>query len=163
MTTASTVKTIIDLVDNYNYRVDSEREHLLKFLLPAPSGETEVTIGWIREPVLPYIRNASDVFTISSEGVRFQGSLNTFKKRSAAIAAICAKWRDDGLFSDTIGPKKWRDELYPVYFDPFQRTALGGKDVAFAMERTCCALFGLVTYVRDNTLYLSTSLQALLI
>lgn len=149
MASATVAQTIIDLVDNY--RVDHSREPLLKFVVPSPSKSgTEVTIGWIRESVLPHIRSAPDVFTVSSESdvVRFESGLDSFEKRSAAVASLCAKWRDEGLFNDTIGPKKWRDELYPIYFDPFQRTSFGGKEVAFAMERTCCSLFGLVTYVR---------------
>lgn len=142
-------QTIIDLVDNY--RFDHSGEPLLKFVVPSPSKSgAEVTIGWIRESVLPHIRSAPDVFIISSESdvVRFESGIDSFEKRSAAVASLCAKWRDEGLFNDTIGPKKWRDELYPVYFDPFQRTWLGGKEVAFAIERTCCALFGLAIYVR---------------
>jgi hypothetical protein len=138
---------VIDTVDNY--RVDPSCEPLVKFFLPVPSGGAEVVIGWIREPVLPHIRDASDVFVISPDGVRFDTSLGTFENRSAALATLCAKWRDAGLFSKTIGPKKWRDELYPIYYDPFRRTALGGQEVAFAMERTCCSLFGFVTYVSN--------------
>lgn len=143
--TMTTTQTIIDAVDNF--RVEATDEKLVRFLLPTPSGNTEVVIGWIREPVLPHIREASNVFTISSSGIRLKQSLDTFDKRSTAIATLCTKWKDDGLFSDVIGPKKWRDELYPIYFDPFRRSSLGGEEIAFAMERTCCALFGLVTYV----------------
>lgn len=142
----STFLKVIDTVDNY--RVDPPSEPLVKFLLPAPSGDNEVIIGWIREPVLPHIRDAMDVFVILPDGVRFDASLDTFEKRSAALATLCVQWRDAGLFSETIGPKKWRDELYPIYYDPLRRTALGGQEVAFTMERTCCSLFGLVTYVR---------------
>lgn len=138
---------IIDAVDNY--RIHPPCEPLVEFLLPAPSGNAEVIIGWIRGPILPHVRNASDVFVVSPDGVRFCASLDTFEKRSAAVAMLCTKWRDAGLFSKTIGPRKWRNELYPIYYDPFRRTALGGQEAAFAIERTCCSLFGFVTYVRD--------------
>ena len=37
------------------------------------------------------------------------------------------------------------DELYPIYYNALRRDA-AGKDIAFVMERVCCALFGLVTY-----------------
>ena len=141
--TMSTFLKVIDTVDNYC--VDPPREPLVKFLLPASSGQTEVTVGWIREPVLPYIRDASDVFVVSPDGVRFNASLDTFEKRTAAIDILCLKWRDAGLFSETICPKKWRNELYPIFYDPLRRAAFGGQEVAFAVERTCCSLFGFVT------------------
>ncbi|KAF8323851.1 hypothetical protein DL93DRAFT_2049033 [Clavulina sp. PMI_390] len=144
------VQGIIDIVDNH--RVGAS-EKPLRFVLPSPSLGSEVTIGWIRAPVLPHIQAASTVFSVSDDTVRFIASLDDFERRSAAVAGLCAQWRDSGLFSDTIGPKKWRDELYSVYYDPFQRSAQGGKEVAFVMERTCCSLFGLVTYGVHMSMY----------
>lgn len=147
---------IIDIVDNY--RVEAATEPLLKFLLLNPAG-SEVTVGWIREPVLKHLSDAPDVFTVSPDGVRFEQSLDDFDKRSAAVAALCAQWRDKGLFSETIGPKKWRDELYTIYYDPLRRKSLGGQEAAFAMERTCCSLFGFITYVRSVNLEVPLALS----
>jgi hypothetical protein len=79
---------------------------------------------------------------------------------------LCTRWRDTGLWSDVIGPKKWRGELYPIYHDPFgphllvqdgtQELEAGVPDedsageacpnYAFSVERSACALFGFVTY-----------------
>jgi len=63
------------------------------------------------------------------------------------------------LFGDVCGPNKWIDEMYPVYCDPFgpHDDPLDGncseKNYAFEMERSCCALFGVVTYGVHMTIY----------
>jgi len=90
----------------------------------------------------------------SSDGwVSFQNWLDTPAKRTAALKEICERWRDARLFDDVCGPEKWRDEMYPVYGDPFGLhdhldTAVPGQKLnfAFEMERSACALFGVVTY-----------------
>ena len=55
-------------------------------------------------------------------------------------------WHESGFFSDIIGGRLWRNELYPIYYNPFRRID-SDKGIAFVLERTCCAIFGLVTYV----------------
>jgi Domain of unknown function (DUF4743) len=101
-----------------------------------------------------------DVWTFSKPGIGsssgrvcFQNWVNTPAKRTAALKAICERWRDIRLFDDVCGPGKWRDELYPVYEDPFgphdhSDNAVSGRKLnfAFEMERSACALFGVVTY-----------------
>ncbi|KAK6966858.1 hypothetical protein R3P38DRAFT_2389673, partial [Favolaschia claudopus] len=79
--------------------------------------------------------------------------LDTPAKPTAALKELCERWRDSGLFSDMIGPKKWRAEMYAVYKDPFgvHDYPSAGQDgdnlnFAFEMERSACALFGVVTY-----------------
>jgi hypothetical protein len=69
---------------------------------------------------------------------------------------LCIRWRDEGLFSHVIGPSKWREEKYPVYANPFgahdnQGDATGNW--VFEMERSACALFGVVTYGVHMTIY----------
>ena len=68
---------------------------------------------------------------------------------------LTERWRDTGLFPDVAGPKKWRNELYPVYKDPFgvhdhpTHSGVSSEDTmnySFEMERAACALFGIVTY-----------------
>lgn len=74
---------------------------------------------------------------------------------------LCERWRDTGLFEDTIGPKKWRKESYPVYKDPFgvhdnlhgQQFIDDKLNYAFEMERAATALFGIVTYGVHMTIY----------
>ncbi|KAF8199336.1 NUDIX hydrolase domain-like protein [Mycena galopus ATCC 62051] len=87
--------------------------------------------------------------------IGFHPSLDTHVKRTAAMRELCERWRDTGLFSDIIGPKKWRAEMYPVYRDPFgvhdyPRPGESENDMdlnfAFEMERSACALFGVITY-----------------
>ncbi|KAF4613142.1 hypothetical protein D9613_010986 [Agrocybe pediades] len=92
--------------------------------------------------------------------VSFRNWVDTPTKRTAAMKELCERWRDTGLFSDVCGPKQWRDELYPIYSDPFgvhdhPRTA-GRKDelnFAFEMERSAAALFGVVTYSANLNIY----------
>jgi len=66
---------------------------------------------------------------------------------------LCERWRDNGIFADVCGPKKWRAETYPVYRDPFGVRDYPSPSVddaqsnyAFELERSACALFGFVTY-----------------
>jgi len=71
---------------------------------------------------------------------------------------LCERWRDSGLFSDICGPKKWRAELYPVYKDPFgphehPEDDSDSSNFAFDLERSACALFGVVTYGVHMTIY----------
>lgn len=55
------------------------------------------------------------------------------------------------MFSNVISSHLWRDELYPIYGDAFgPRTE---DRVLFVLERTACALFGLVTYGVHMTMY----------
>ncbi|KAL0945968.1 hypothetical protein HGRIS_012246 [Hohenbuehelia grisea] len=89
--------------------------------------------------------------------VSFASEINTHHKRTAAMKALCERWRDTGVFDGVCGPRKWRNEMYPVYRDPFgvhdypNATIGDGEDsgdlnYAFEMERSACALFGVVTY-----------------
>lgn len=89
----------------------------------------------------------------STERVCFQDWVDTPAKRTAALKEICERWRDIRLFDDVCGPEKWRNELYPVYGDPFGPhdhpvNAVPGQKLnfAFEMERSACALFGVITY-----------------
>ncbi|KAF9556827.1 nudix hydrolase 20 [Agrocybe pediades] len=92
--------------------------------------------------------------------VSFRDWVDTPTKRTAAMKELCERWRDTGLFSDVCGPKKWRAELYPIYADPFgvhdHPSTAGHEDglnFAFEMERSACALFGVVTYGVHLSIY----------
>lgn len=92
--------------------------------------------------------------------VAFQTWLNTPAKRTAAMTELCERWRDTLLFEDVCGPKKWRNEMYPIYADPFgvhdhPDNAAPGKDLnfVFEMERSTCALFGAITYGVHMSIY----------
>lgn len=97
--------------------------------------------------------------------VCFSSLVDTPPKRTAVVKELCERWRDVGLFGDVCGPSKWRDERYPVYRDPFgpHDYPLDGNssegNYAFEMERSCCALFGVVTYGVHMTIYLEDDLD----
>lgn len=95
-----------------------------------------------------------------SRAVSFQNWLDTPSKRTEAMKEMCEAWRDAGLFEDVCGPKKWRDEMYPVYADPFgihdhpdQNASGETLNYAFEMERSACALFGVITYGVHMSIY----------
>lgn len=92
--------------------------------------------------------------------VSFRSWLDSHVKRTAAMKELCERWRDTLLFEDVCGPKKWRAELYPIYADPLgihdhPRDASLGQalNFAFEMERSVCALFGLITYGVHMSIY----------
>ena len=91
--------------------------------------------------------------------VSFDTSINTPRKRTAALKELCERWRDTGVFPLSIGPRKWRDEMYPVYRNPFGvhdhclDDDSDGGNYAFEMERAACPLFGVVTYGIHMTIY----------
>ncbi len=86
--------------------------------------------------------------------------LDTPSKRTAAMKELCERWRDIVIFSDICGPTKWRGEMYPVYADPFgirdhplQCGTELGLNYSFELERSACALFGIVTYGVHMSIY----------
>ena len=97
---------------------------------------------------------------LSGPSACLRNFLDTPSKRTAALKELCERWRDTELFPDVCGPKKWRAEMYPVYADPFgvhDHPVVAGHEVglnyAFEMERSACALFGLVTYGVHMSIY----------
>ncbi|KAG2020408.1 nudix hydrolase 20, variant 3 [Coprinopsis cinerea AmutBmut pab1-1] len=92
--------------------------------------------------------------------ISFQSWLDDHEKRTAAMKEICERWRDTGLFSEVCGPTKWRNEMYPIYADPFgahdhPTAPLPDRPLnyVFEMERSACALFGVITYGVHMTIY----------
>lgn len=94
--------------------------------------------------------------------VSFNDWVDDHSKRTATLAEICQRWRDTGLFSDVCGPKKWRNEMYAVYADPFaihdhpnDGDKVAGKELnyVFEMERSACGLFGVITYGVHMSIY----------
>jgi Domain of unknown function (DUF4743) len=92
--------------------------------------------------------------------VSFQSWLDTHDKRTAALNELCRRWRDVGLFPDVCGPAQWRNEMYPIYANPFgphdhPTTAVERKalNYVFELERSACPLFGLVTYAVHMAIY----------
>jgi len=120
------------------------------------------TIGLLRFDVIDLLRKEKPgtwVIPDLLHSVSFDASVNTPRKRTAAMKELCERWRDTGVFPASIGPKKWRDEMYPVYRNPFGvrdhclEDDSNDGNYAFEMERSACALFGVVTYGIHMTIY----------
>jgi hypothetical protein len=98
--------------------------------------------------------------------------------RTIVLAETLERWRADanagegedaaGAFAGVIGGTRWRAEFYDVYAvpgsalrvdnrDPLtlrdESTSWQGSGYVFSMERSACALFGVVTYGVHMTVY----------
>lgn len=92
--------------------------------------------------------------------ISFSDWVDTPGKRNAVLKGLCERWRDTELFPDVCGTKKWRNEMYAIYADPFgphdhPDNNEDGKPLnyAFEMERSACALFGVITYGVHMSIY----------
>ncbi|KAF8508721.1 NUDIX hydrolase domain-like protein [Hysterangium stoloniferum] len=154
--------SIVDRCDNF--RLETATENYAEFRL---SFDSKHAIGLIPDNVLAALHDDNGAAADSvSRGsvwdirpatgssralVTFNASIDTPEKRTHALKTLTERWRDSGQFSDVISPGLWRNELYPVYIDAFgPRTE---EHLAFVLERTACALFGLVTYGIHMTMY----------
>lgn len=68
--------------------------------------------------------------------------------RREHVDRVVRGWKMAGEFADALGG--WRDEEYAVY-GPVkawneEENPLPGSNVAFSMERSACALFGVATF-----------------
>jgi isopentenyldiphosphate isomerase len=106
----------------------------------------------------PFLFTDSDV----RPRVCFQDWIKSSYVRTKIMRAICERWRDEEVFPDVCGKKKWRGEMYPVYKKPFgvHDHPTTSEDVpdqelnyAFELERSACALFGIVTYGVHMSIY----------
>jgi hypothetical protein len=110
----------------------------------------------LRESEYVKLRNGS-----FGPSVSLRDWLDNPSKRTAAIKELCERWRDTGIFPEVCGPTKWRSEMYPVYTDPFgihdhpdhHGSKEDGLNYAFEMERSACALFGVVSYGVHMNIY----------
>ncbi|GJE93476.1 nudix hydrolase domain-containing protein [Phanerochaete sordida] len=152
---------LVEACDNFSPTRSAEK--LVPWRLTAdPSAPA---LGLLRPSIVAQLRaeNAraapgEEPFAFALDGpapcVGFASWADTPAKRSGALAALLARWRDEGLHAGVIGPRKWRGELYPVFRRPFgvhdaprdDSAAGDGGNYAFCMERAACALFGVVTY-----------------
>ena len=91
--------------------------------------------------------------------------------RTQALAETLERWRaaangeSAGVFSGVIGGTRWRAEWYDVYLAPGGALRVDGRDplsvlemshesgYIFSMERSACALFGVITYGVHMTVY----------
>jgi hypothetical protein len=75
--------------------------------------------------------------------VHFHEDCITPEQRTDALIQTTTMWRDGGKFEAIVGPKKWREELYPIYRDPYQEPST--EAIACEVPRAAAALFGIVT------------------
>ncbi|KAH9903476.1 nudix hydrolase 20 [Cubamyces lactineus] len=151
-------------------------EKLVPWLLtPSPSSPA---VGLLRPEVVVQLRKeaASPNSELTSsawffgrdpasgkEWVSFAQGIDTPSARSRVMKELCERWRDTGLWPEEISPRKWRNELYPVYRNPFGKRDYPGREdedahgdtlnYAFRMERAASGLFGIVTYGVHMTVY----------
>lgn len=112
----------------------------------------------LNTPELWVLRLVSSDFQPLNNGtlgpsVCFKDTVNSPAKRTEALVELCERWRDSGLFEDVCGITKWRAEMYPIYANPFgvhdhpaDAVDTENLNYVFEMERSACALFGVVTY-----------------
>lgn len=147
-----------------------DNEPLIAFHL-SPGAKSAV-LGLLRPQIVEQIKTENESenlpkiwdFSALNEPkprISLVASLNTHLKRTAAFKELCERWRDASTFSSVCGPSKWREELYPVYKDPFGAHDYPDADeskntnlnFAFELERAACALFGIVTYGIHMSIY----------
>jgi Domain of unknown function (DUF4743) len=162
-----------------NFRVKNSQEVLVPFYIHVPPKHGNATIGFLRPPILEQLerynqdlisRGVGPIWDIvahshgtggagsstsesKSKMVGFVSSLSTATLRSTAMEIMLQKWFDNGEpFGDLIAGKMWRNELYPIYYQPFVPSM---ENLAFSMERAATPLFGVVTYGVHLTVYTS--------
>lgn len=173
--------SLLDLLDRCdNYNPHAPTEVLVPFRIsPEPNF---LALGLIRPQVLEQITKdissspSSCPFRISvtSPCLYFTPELNSPALRTTAVASYLQTWHSNDVFSDVIGGRLWRDELYDIYANPFGPRRIsdkppsaytmpdtsvpttdlrtkgavdaGDRNYLFSMERAACALFGVVTY-----------------
>lgn len=118
--------SLLELLDRCdNYDLYSPTETLVPFRIsPEP---TSPSLGPIRPQVLEQI--SKDISSSSSSScpfrivpsscLHFTPELDSPALRTAAVASYLRTWHSNGIFSDVIGGRLWRDELYDVYANPF--------------------------------------------
>ncbi|KZT26170.1 hypothetical protein NEOLEDRAFT_274168 [Neolentinus lepideus HHB14362 ss-1] len=157
--------TILDLVNLCdNFHVSSSPDALVPWRLDSSAGSP--VIGLLRpEIVKKLLEETSNAWHAiwTNEGQKlvamsFASETSTPVQRTDVMKELCERWRDEGFLSDVIGKSKWRNEMYPVYANPFGAQYVkdeekGTENYVFEMERSACALFGVVTYGVHMTVY----------
>ena len=166
--------SFLDLINQCNnFRVPvnypTQRDYVVPWSL-SKSPDSPV-IGLLKPELIDILRQEPEgVFVIPEQAqpgsryhVSFHPSIDTPSKRTDVIKKLCERWRDSGtIFQDIIGPKKWRNEMFPVYRNPFgvhllhepnAKNGSGSGNYLFELERAACSLFGIVTYGVHMTIY----------
>ncbi|EED81357.1 predicted protein [Postia placenta Mad-698-R] len=143
-----------------NYRLYADRTSLATWRLT--SHPTSPAIGLLRPEIVAQLcaedaRGSVPAWEFATHDgkqvVGFSSHIHGPSARTRVMKELCERW-DEGCWPDVIGPRKWRNEMYAVYRNQFgvhdalptDDTDNDGKNHAFMMERSACALFGVVTY-----------------
>jgi hypothetical protein len=130
MGAASPSHSFLDLVNICdNFSIITTEEALSPWLISTPNCSTPSVIGLIRPEIVKHLRSDNERRTSSGHPahwdindedgrttVQLSSALSTPSQRSAVMRLLCEGWRDAGLYPGVIGPKKWRDEMYAVYY-----------------------------------------------
>ncbi|KAI0772776.1 NUDIX hydrolase domain-like protein [Trametes elegans] len=170
--TPTAPQSLLDVVKSCdNYRLTDSLEKVVPWLL-SPSADSPA-VGLLRPEIVAQLRTEAAASSAPSwdfhddgagQGwVSFARGINTPAARSRVMKELCERWRDRGLWPDEISPRKWRNELYAVYRNPFGARDFPGPDdedargdtlnYAFRMERAASGLFGIVTYGVHMTVF----------
>lgn len=168
---ADTPLSFLDLVnqcDNFpprSLKSEFDSEIIVPLFLTGTSASDEGCVGLLRPVIVELLQNENK--KSQSEGkaenwivnlnkpprVSFNDHVETPEQRSTVMKELAERLRDEEVFPDVCGKRKWRDELYPIYIDPFgSRTQ---ANLAFDLERSACALFGVVTYGVHMTMWVN--------
>jgi hypothetical protein len=152
---------LVNICDNVHLKnpIPSSSPYDSEKLIPLHLSEdfASPAIGLLRPTIVEKLR--SENVRSREKRVSFRSWLDSHVKRTDAMKELCERWRDTELFPDVCGPKKWRSEMYPVYRNPFgvrdhpSTSDNAELNFAFEMERSACALFGIVTYGVHMSMY----------
>ncbi|CDO72107.1 hypothetical protein BN946_scf184962.g50 [Trametes cinnabarina] len=164
-------QTLLQIVKSCdNFQLGARTEKVVPWLLsPSPCS---AAVGLLRPEIVEQLRKEAQSSPSPSwyfgsdeagkQWVSFADGIKTPSARSRVMKDLCERWRDTGLWPDEISPRKWRNELYPVYRNPFGPRDFPGENedahgdslnYAFRMERAASGLFGIVTFGVHMTVY----------
>lgn len=92
----------MSLLDRIQYCRRREPGNFRRFLVAG------VHVGWVAHRLADRLRGCPDAFEVADDSVRIRDSLDTFDRRSGAIAEALARLREEGWFPG------WRDEHFAV-------------------------------------------------
>jgi len=164
MAITSSLLPVIDACDNFSLPSYGDKEahpeEWAPLLLrdPIKLSSKQFPLGFLRSDIVELIQKDPEQALVSCVSVTsqrkcicFAPALDSREKRSQAIQRLVQTWIDAGLFSEITGGRMWRGELYAVYTNPFG--PLVESNIAFDIERSAAALFGVVTYGVHMTMF----------
>lgn len=116
--------SMLNFIDEMN---KANMNDFIKFLI---NGDI---VGYIHIDNVAELSDFGDVFVINTDSVTLADELDTFTKRTNAVAKVLNVLNERGVL------KKWRDELYDV-------ALAHGSEVLMQIERCAADVFGIKKY-----------------